>query len=45
MLTFSAEAVVCESSLDLSGFGAVAEQHKVSAPSTDFLLDLGLETG
>ena len=30
---------------DLSDFRAVAGQHKVSAPSKDFLLGSGLETG
>lgn len=28
-----------------SGFGAVAGQHRLSAPSKDFLLGSGLETG
>ncbi len=32
------------SSPDLSGFGAVAGQHRISAPSIDFLLGSGLET-
>ncbi len=30
---------------NLSDFGAVAGQHRVSAPSIDFLLCSGLETG
>ncbi len=30
---------------DLSDFGAVVGQHRVSAPSLDFLLGLGLEIG
>ncbi len=33
------------SSPDLSGFGAVAGQHGVSAPSIDFLLGSGLDKG
>lgn len=33
------------SPLDLSGFGAADEKHRLSAPTKYFLLDLGLETG